>query len=67
MKYHVAPKGKHTVYIEHGVWYDHATKRIHVTVPGVAGAHWSYGKSDKRYGNYKSMLQKADGWPEEVD
>lgn len=67
MKFRLAPKGEHTVYIEHGVWYDHSTKHIHVTVPGAKGAHWSYGKSDKRYLQYKAMLQEAGRWPEGID
>ena len=67
MKFRLAPKGEHTIYIEHGGWYDHSTKHIHVTVHGAKGAHWAYGKSDKRYLQYKAMLQEAGRWPERID
>lgn len=46
MRSRPAERGERTIYVEHGVWYDHGTKHIHVTVPGCEGAHWSYGRSD---------------------
>lgn len=67
MKYRAAAKGERTIYVEHGVWYDAGTKHIHVTVPGVEGAHWSYGKTHKRYEAYKAMLQEAGRWPEDAE
>jgi hypothetical protein len=62
-KYRLAQRGERTVYIEHGVWYDAKTKHIHVTVPGAEGAHWSYGKTDKKYPLYRAMLEEVDRWP----
>lgn len=67
MKYRTAERGQRTIYVEHGVWYDHGTKHIHVTVPGIEGAHWSYGKTDKKYALYKGMLQEAGRWPDGVE
>jgi hypothetical protein len=43
------------------------TKHIHVTVPGFERAHWSYGKTDMRYGLYKAMLEDAGRWPDGVE
>lgn len=66
-KFRLSQRGERTVYIEHGVWYDPKTKHIHVTVPGAEGAHWSYGRSDKKYPLYRAMLEEAGRWPEDVE
>jgi hypothetical protein len=69
MKYRLAEGGSHTVYIEHGVWYDKNTGHIHVTVPvpGAKGAHWSYPRTDPKFAAYKAMLQEAGRWPAEAE
>ena len=67
MRFRTAERGERTVYVEHGVWYDPKTKHIHVTVPGFEGAHWSYGKSDKKYELYRGMLEESGRWPADVE
>ncbi len=59
-------RGKHTVYVEHGVWYDAGTKHIHVTIPGADSAHWSYGRTSPRWNVYKAILQDAGRWPDDA-
>ncbi|QFG26072.1 hypothetical protein [Actinomadura sp. WMMB 499] len=69
-KTRLSTKGKQlTVYVEHGIWYDRGTRRIHVTVPGADGmgvAHWDCGPADKRWTLYKAILQEAGRWPEDA-
>jgi hypothetical protein len=66
-KFRPAERGNRTIYVEHGVWYDQDTKHIHVTIPGLERAHWSYGNGDKKYGLYRVMLQEAGRWPADVE
>jgi hypothetical protein len=59
-------KGELTVYVEHGVWYDAASRTIHVTVPaakGVKNPHWSYSVKDRQYAIYERILRDQGRWP----
>lgn len=42
---------------------DDTTRRIHVTIPDVQGAHWSYGRTDDRWATYEGVLRSEGRWP----
>jgi hypothetical protein len=59
-------KGELTVYVEHAVWYDAASKTIHVTIraaKGVKNPHWSYSVKDRQYIIYERILRDQGRWP----
>lgn len=70
MKSRVAEKGDRTVYVEHGIWYAPAEKRIHVTIPGAPdsarGAHWSFYEGTAMFEMYEAILRSVGRWPEEA-
>jgi hypothetical protein len=47
--------GPKAIYVEHGVWREGT--RIHVTIPGTAEHHTSYGPGDRLYAAYDAILQ----------
>lgn len=64
MRMRHAPKGKRTVYIEHGVWWDSATKHIHIT--GPAG-HRSWSARDPMFPPYREALMAMNRWPADAE
>lgn len=70
-KQYPASRGKRTVYAEHGVWYDPATKHIHVAMGGgsndLVKSHLSYARGTKEYAVYEKLLAAHGRAPGQID
>lgn len=64
MNVRVAPNGKYSIYVEHGVWWDRGTKHIHVT---MGDAHWSHPVTHKLFAHYREELIEHDRWPADAE
>jgi hypothetical protein len=66
-QYRLSQKGKQrAMYLTSGLWVDPKSRRIHYTVPGLAGAHWSYGPAAKEYPALRTALQAGGRWLKEA-